>query len=46
MKKRRRRYSAEFKQEALALYENSDKASAEIEEELRISPRLHRRCRM
>lgn len=46
MKGRRRRYTAEFKQEALALYENSDKTLAEIEEGLGISPGLLRRWRM
>ena len=46
MKKRRRRYSAEFKQEALVLYENSDRTLAEIEEELGISSGLLRRWRM
>jgi transposase len=46
MNKRRRRYSAEFKEEALALYEASDKTLAEVEEELGISPGLLRRWRM
>lgn len=40
MKKRRHRYSAEFKQEALALYEIGGKSLAEIEEKLGIVPVL------
>jgi transposase len=45
MKGKRRQYTAEFKEEALALYESSAKTLTEIEEELGISPGLLRRWR-
>lgn len=45
MQHKRRRYSAEFKQEALTLYEQSDRTLAEIEQELGISGGLLKRWR-
>lgn len=37
MTQRRRKYTAEFKREAVALYENSDRTMAEVEQELGMS---------
>lgn len=40
MSKTRRKYMPEFKQEAIRLYEASDKSMAEIERDLDIAPGL------
>ena len=40
MKKSKRTYPAEFKLEAIQLWQNSDKSAAEIEAELGITPGL------
>lgn len=40
MSKPRKRYTAEFKQEALALWQASEKSAAEIEKDLGITPGL------
>ena len=40
MKKSKRTYPAEFKLEAIQLWQNSDKSAAEIELELGITPGL------
>ena len=40
MSKPRKRYTAEFKQEAIALWQASEKSAAEIENDLGITPGL------
>ena len=40
MSKPRKRYTAEFKQEAIALWQASEKSAAEIEKDLGITPGL------
>jgi transposase len=40
MEKTRRKYSKEFKMEAIRVYENGERSTAEVERELEITPGL------